>query len=182
MHSDSGYANSFNEWIGKYSNQQFDYFARHQSGPTVAYDFNSQGWRGPEPESDPDICVFGSSFSFGVGVEYHQCWHQLLGDYRVNCYAPAGFLVTNNDIINHYHTFNFNKQVLSIIQLREFRYNVGEVIIPPNARCFVVDEIEHPAFLNLPWSSFVDKAHDGVHPGPKTHQSWAKILKKMFNL
>lgn len=179
--SDDGYVNSLNEWIGKYANCHFDYFARHQSGPAINYDFNSRGYRGPEHWANPDISVFGSSFSFGVGVAHHQCWHQLLGDYRVNCYSAAGILVTNNDIIEQSKHCDAPAKI-TILQLREFRYNVGDIVLPSDAKCFVVDEFEHPNILNLPWSSFVDKATDGLHPGPATHKLWAKIIKKMFDL
>ena len=68
----------------------------------ITYKFNSLGYRGNEHCSDPEISVFGSSFSFGVGIEFDHCWHQQLGNYRVNCYSPAGFLVTNNAIIDQY--------------------------------------------------------------------------------
>lgn len=178
---ESGYAESMQQWSGKYAHCHFDYFARHKHGTAICYDFNSRGYRGPEHWTNPDISVFGSSFSFGVGIEYHQCWHQLLGAYRVNCYAAAGFLITNNDIIQHYHDRNINLGMV-ILQLREFRYNTQDLTIPDAVNCFVIDELVHSHILTLPWSSFVDKAADEVHPGPLTHQSWAKTIKNAFNL
>ena len=94
----------YQQWIGKYTNKKFKYFAKHQSGLPIEYNFNSTGYRGPDHSATPDISVFGSSFSFGVGIEFNQCWHQLLGKYQINCYAPAGILMTNNDIIKHYQS------------------------------------------------------------------------------
>ena len=91
---DSGFVATYQAWIGKYANCSFKYFARHKEGRPINYQFNSLGYRGPEHYNDPDISVFGSSFSFGVGVEFTECWHQQLGNYRINLYAPAGFLVT----------------------------------------------------------------------------------------
>ena len=177
----SGAQPSYQAWLGKYANCTFDYFARHTDGVPIQYKFNSLGYRGYEHHAEPDISVFGSSFSFGVGVEFDQCWHQQLGNYRVNCYSPAGFLVTNNDIINHYKQTNISTGIV-ILQLREFRYNVADINIPKNVLCFVVDEHLYPGLLNLSWSSFVDKAHDQTHPGPETHKLWAQTIKKTFNL
>lgn len=180
MH-DSGYSSAYRAWIGKYANRRFDYFARHDSGQCKEYYFNTAGYRGPEHHDKPDITVFGSSFSFGVGIEFHECWHQLLGDYRVNCMATAGFLATNDDIIEHYQSHG-HKSGRAIIQLREFRYNRGEIEIPEAAMVFAIDENTVPNLLTLTWRSFVDRAEDGVHPGPRTHKLWAQIIKNKFNL
>lgn len=178
---DSGYSSSYQEWIGKYANSRFDYFARHDSGKSTEYSFNTAGYRGSEHHDQPDITVFGSSFSFGVGIEFHQCWHQLLGDYRVNCMATAGFMAVNDDIINHYQSQSsqFGK---TIIQLREYRYNRGKIEIPNDVMIFAIDENVVPNMLTLTWGSFVDRAEDGVHPGINTHKLWAQIIKHKFNL
>jgi len=177
----TGYVTSYNNWLGKYANCSFDYFAKHKKGRPVNYKFNSLGYRGPEHYTTPDISVFGSSFSFGVGIEFDECWHQQLGNYRVNCYASAGFLATNNDIIAHYHQTNITSGMV-ILQLREFRYNTGKIEIPKNILTVVVDEEMHPTLVNLPWASFIDKAEDSTHPGPLTHQLWAQEIKKTYNL
>ena len=73
---DNGYAKCWSEWVGKYANCHFDYFARHQSGPMIDYDFNSLGYRGAEHWTDPDINIFGSSF--GVGVTHEECWQDVV--------------------------------------------------------------------------------------------------------
>lgn len=177
----NGYAPSYQEWLGKYANCSFDHFARHKEGRPIEYKFNSLGYRGHEHYSDPDISVFGSSFSFGVGVEFNECWHQLLGDYRVNCYAPAGIGVTNNNIIDHYHRANISSGII-ILQFREFSYNTAPIIIPDNVNCFVIDENYHDTLFGFDYASFVDKAEDNTHPGPETHKQWAMQIKKKFNL
>jgi hypothetical protein len=177
----NGYTPDYWQWLGKYKNSHFNYFARHNQGRAIDYNFNSLGYRGHEHHSCPDISVFGSSFSFGVGVEFEKCWHQLLGNYKVNCYAPAGILVTNNNIIDHYHKTNIETGIV-ILQFREFRYNTSEIDIPRNVLTFVVDEEAHPNLFNLSWSSFIDKAEDHTHPGPLTHQSWAHQIKQKYNL
>jgi len=178
---ESGFVDSYWKWLGRYANQSFNYFARHQQGRPIQYKFNSLGYRGPEHHAEPDISVFGSSFSFGVGIEYYQCWHQLLGNYRVNCWATAGFAATNNDIIEHYlRTPIFTGKV--ILQLREFSYNTAPISIPQNVLCFVVDRYKHNDLFSFSWDGFVDKAEDQVHPGPKTHKTWAYIIKNKFNL
>lgn len=180
LNYDSGFVETYWDWIGKYSNCCFDYFAKHQSGRPIKYKFNSQGYRGPEHVVNPDISVFGSSFSFGVGIEFDQCWHQQLGDYTVNCYAPAGFLVTNNDIIDHYNSTKPSGVV--ILQLREFKYNIKDIQVPENTFCFVIDETLPTGFKGFRYDSFLDKAEDQIHPGSKTHQTWAKIIKRILNL
>lgn len=177
---ESGFVESYQDWPGKYANCWFNYFARHKDGKPITYKFNSQGYRGPEHVSSPDISVFGSSFSFGVGIDFDQCWHQQLGNYKINCYAPAGFLVTNNDIVDHYN--QIQPQGTVILQLREFKYNTQELHIPQSVCCFVIDETVPPGFNGFSYNSFVDKAEDQTHPGPKTHQTWAKIIKRMLNL
>jgi hypothetical protein len=177
----NGWAVDYYSWIGKYSNCHYDYFARHQRGKAIDYSFNTLGYRGPEHHVNPDISVFGSSFSFGVGIEFEDCWHQQLGNYRVNCYAPAGILVTNNDIIEHYKRANVSTGI-TILQLREFRYNVNDIAIPQDVLCFVVDEHAHPNLFSLTWGSFIDKAEDETHPGQLTHQVWSQEIKKTFNL
>lgn len=178
---ESGSVKSYLEWPGKYANKSFKYFARHKEGNPKQYKFNSLGYRGPEHHDSPDISVFGSSFSFGVGIDFEQCWHQQLGDYKVNCYAPAGFAVTNNDIIEHYlRTPIASGRV--ILQLREFNYNTGPIEIPPEVLCFVIDSHRHEDLFGFSWSSFVDKAEDLTHPGPKTHKTWAYLIKNKFNL
>jgi hypothetical protein len=178
---DSGLVRSYWEWIGKYAGKSFDYFARHKQGRPINYKFNRLGYRGPEHHVAPDITVFGSSFSFGVGIEFDQCWHQQLGNYLVNCYAPAGFAVTNNNIIDHYHQANIQTGVV-ILQLREFSYNTAPIIIPNNVKCFVIDSYPHDNLFGFVWESFIDKAEDNTHPGPLTHALWATKIKKMFNL
>lgn len=178
---DSGWASTYWDWLGKFSNRRYTHFARHTKGKSIEYSFNSAGYRGSEHHACPDITVFGSSFSFGVGVEFNQCWHQQLGNYRVNCYAPAGILVTNNHIIEHYNRSQITSGIV-ILQFREFRYNTSEICIPPGVLCFVVDEHIHTDLFNLPWDSFVDKAEDSTHPGPLTHKLWAQEIKKTFNL
>lgn len=178
---ESGFVSSYWDWPGKYANKNFEYFAKHQEGRPIHYQFNSLGYRGPEHYAEPDISVFGSSFSFGVGVDFDQCWHQQLGNYRVNCYAPAGFAVTNNNIIEHFHRTNISTGK-AILQLREFKYNTGSLIIPQGVVCFVVDEHRHNDLFGFSWASFVDKAEDHTHPGEKTHKIWAHQIKKKFNL
>ena len=178
---ESGFVDNYWQWIGKHTNKSFAYFARHQQGNPKLYEFNSLGYRGPEHHASPDISVFGSSFSFGVGIDFDQCWHQQLGDYKVNCYAPAGFAVTNNDIIEHYlRTHIVNGKV--ILQLREFSYNTGPFSIPQGVYCFVIDSYKHDDLFCFRWSSFIDKAEDNTHPGPITHKTWAHLIKKKFNL
>jgi hypothetical protein len=181
MKYDSGYADCVENWVGKFSNRQFEYFARHNSGRVIDYKFNSLGYRGPEHHKHPDISIFGSSFSFGIGIEHSQCWHQLLGNYRVNSYAIAGFLITNNDIVDHHRTTSINTGI-TIIQLREFKYNKSNFVLPDTEFCFLIDEFKHAIIPTFKWSSIIDKAEDGVHPGPNTHLVWSKIIKKMCNL
>ena len=178
---DSGFAPTYWQWIGTYANQSYNYFARHQKGKPVSYQFNSLGYRGSEHYSCPDLSVFGSSFSFGVGIDFSQCWHQLLGNYAVNCYAPAGFAVTNNDIIEHYRRSNVSTGRI-ILQLREFSYNTGHIDIPQGVDCFVIDSDQHNDLFGFDWASFVDRAEDNTHPGPNTHKLWAYEIKKKFNL
>ena len=177
----TGYAKSYQAWLGKYANCSFEYFAKHKEGKPVAYKFNSLGYRDNEHYSYPDISVFGSSFSFGVGIEFAKCWHQQLGDYRINCYAPAGFLVTNNDIIDHYCKANILSGIV-ILQFREFKYNTALLYIPNNVKCFVIDETNHSELFGFDYDSFVDKAEDNTHPGPETHKQWAIKIKKKFDL
>lgn len=176
-----GTAPSYQAWLGKYANCSYDYFARHSGGQPIEYKFNSGGYRGPEHHKSPDISVFGSSFSFGVGIKFDQCWHQLLGNYKINCYAPAGILVTNNHIIDHYHQAQITSGIV-ILQFREFKYNTSDITIPAGPRCFVVDQYSHPNLFGFDYQSFVDKAEDHTHPGPDTHKIWATTIKKTFNL
>ena len=177
----TGYVSSWQDWIGKYANCSFDYFARHNSGRPISYKFNSLGYRGGEHYSNPEISVFGSSFSFGVGIEFNNCWHQQLGDYRVNCYSPAGFLVTNNNVIDHYQCADITSGIV-ILQFREFKYNTLPIIIPDNVKCFVIDEVSHDDLFGFNYDNFIDKAEDNTHPGPETHKQWAMQIKKKFNL
>lgn len=178
----NGYVENYWDWIGKYSNSYFDHFARHNSGRSIDYRFNCLGYRGPDHYKDPDISIFGSSFSFGVGIEFADCWHQKLGNYKVNCYAPAGFLVTNDDILDHYKKTKIESGIV-IIQLREFKYNKSDLAIPNGGvSLFAIDEIKHPNFLTFTYKSFIDKAEDNTHPGVKTHSIWAKKIKQQFNL
>ena len=171
----------YQQWIGKYTNKKFNYFAKHQSGRPIEYNFNNTGYRGPDHSDTPDISVFGSSFSFGVGIEFNQCWHQLLGKYQINCYAPAGILMTNNDIIKHYHSTPIVSGIV-ILQFREAKYNCKPVYTPTNVLAFAIDNqkrIDIPCFT---YHSFKDRAEDQIHPGPDTHKLWAQLLKKTFNL
>lgn len=178
---DTGHASSYYDWVGKYANCSFDYFAKHQDGHPISYQFNSLGFRGYEHYPNPDISIFGSSFSFGVGIEFNQCWHQQLGDYQINCYAPAGFLVTNNSIIDYYNQTKILSGIV-ILQFREFKYNTSQIVIPDNVKCFVIDENYHDELFGFTYESFVDKAQDKKHPGPKTHKQWAIKIKNQFKL
>jgi|688.fasta_scaffold213415_2 hypothetical protein len=175
----SGFVHSYKQWIGKFSNQEYDYFARHASGNKIKYKFNSIGYRGPEHHLVPDISIFGSSFSFGVGLEFDRCWHQQLGEYKINCYAPAGFLMTNDDIIDHYKEINPPGQI--ILQLRESKYNRATLTLP-DTKVFIIDEYSHPFIFSLTYNTMVDKAEDQIHPGIQTHKLWAFAIKKKFNL
>lgn len=181
MNYNSGYADGINDWIGKFSNQSFSYFARHKSGLPIDYTFNSLGYRGPEHHRYPDISIFGSSFSFGVGLEHSRCWHQMLGNYRVNSYATAGFLVSNNDIVDHYKKVSVDSGI-TIVQLREFKHNKENFLLTDHGFYFVIDEVKHSHIPTFTWSSWADRAEDNVHPGTNTHIIWSTIIKKMFNL
>lgn len=177
----SGFEPSYWAWLGKYKNQQYDYFARHKFGRPIDYSFNSQGYRGYEHHPEPDISVFGSSFSFGVGIDWESCWHQNLGNYKVNCYAPAGIPVTNNDIIEHSQQQDIKSGIV-ILQLREFSYNTAPINLPNGVHVFIIDSYRHQDIFGFDWASFVDKAEDHTHPGKQTHWQWAQQIKKQFNL
>ena len=168
-------------WREKNKNKNYSYFGWHTSGEPVNYNFNHMGYRGKFYEN-PDISVFGSSFSFGIGIDYCDCWHQNLGDYKVNCYAVAGWLINNNQIIENYKKhLQQGYPGKTIIQLREFEYNTGALDLP---KCDIVciDKQNNNVGIHLGYSSFIDFALDNKHPGAKTHKRWAKILKKIWNL
>lgn len=175
----SGCVSEYREWIGKYANQTCSYFAKHTHGASRHYQFNSLGFRGPEFYIDPDIIVVGSSFSFGVGIEFEQCWHQLLGNLRVNCYATAGFIMTNNDILDLAASITDNSARM-ILQLRESCYNRAKLDLPLSTDCFAIDQQPIPNMFTLGYDTVIDHAEDGIHPGPLTHQSWAKTLRHKF--
>lgn len=170
-------------WIGHYSNQHLYYFGRHFNGKPISYKFNSLGFRGPE-FVDADITIVGSSFTFGVGLAWEDTWHQQLAymtNKTVNVYSIAGYGISNNELIELYARFKSNKQ--AIIQLREETYSTADYTIPSDTFVFRIEEsqkdVQCPTFT---WSGFVDHAEDGVHPGPKTHVKWAKLIAKIWNL
>lgn len=174
----TGHVKDYREWPGRYANQTFTHFAKHHQGRPITYDFNSQGFRGPEFHDKPDLTVIGSSFSFGVGIQFCQCWHQLLGNLRVNCYATAGFPVNNHDLLDLALTVAPTTGRL-VIQFRESEY--GTVPTPlPQADCFTIDHDSWSDLFTLEYDSIQDRAEDGIHPGPLTHQSWARTLKDKF--
>lgn len=172
----------YQAWLGRFANQSMCYFGHHDKGRPIQYRFNSQGYRGPEHHPTPDLAIFGSSFSFGVGIEWHQCWHQQLGDYRVNCYAVAGFLAVNHDIIRHCLATNHNAGRV-ILQLRESRYDRSHIPIPQDIFCFAVDEHEQQGMLTFTWAEWKDDlAEDGKHPGANTHKQWANKIRTVLDL
>lgn len=176
----SGHADSYQQWVGKYANLECDYFARHSTGNPIRYTFNNEGFRGPKFHKEPDISIFGSSFSFGVGIEWDQCWHQQLRDYKVNCYAPAGFAVRNSDILEYYNIIQ--PAGITILQFREIQYDIKSWEPPGSTFNFIIEKHHHPTLRTLTYDTFIDKANDGVHPGKKTHQQWAKWIIQQFNL
>lgn len=170
-----------NAWTEQNKNKTYSYFGHHVNGIPIEYAFNQLGYRG-KFYNNPDISVFGSSFSFGVGIDYKNCWHQQLGDYKVNCYAIAGWLINNNQILEHYrmlqHQHNLGKV---IIQLREFKYNI-KLLDLPDCNIFCIDEQKNNKIPTFVYSSFLDYALDNIHPGPVTHKKWAETLKNRWNL
>jgi hypothetical protein len=174
---------SLDTWIGHFSNQTHNYFGRHTEGRPVVYNFNSKGFRGPE-FIDADITVFGSSFSFGVGLEWTDTWHQQLArmtNKTVNVYSIAGYGIENQELIELYTRYTPTNQV--ILQLREEAYSTKKYTIPENILVFKIEEdkkdTQCPTFT---WASFADHAEDKIHPGVITHSNWAKILIKIWNL
>lgn len=175
--------NTLDTWIGHYSNQRHVYFARHHSGKHIDYSFNSSGFRGPE-FTNADITIFGSSFTFGVGLPWEDTWHQQLAymtNKTVNVYSIAGYGISNNELIELYNRFKTNSRV--ILQLREDAYSSGAYTIPSDIMAFKIEEnTKDSRCLTFTWKGFVDRAEDQTHPGPKTHYMWAKVLKKIWNL
>lgn len=173
---------TWDEWIGLNANSTVNYFARHVNGTPVEYKFNSLGFRGPEFYADPDITVFGSSFTFGVGLDWDKTWHQLLGDYRINCYAAAGWAVSNDQLVDLFNRFT-PATGISIIQFREEKYTRHTYKIPKGPLCFKIEDAgKDPRMPTFSYTSICDQAADMCHPGPKTHKVWATLLKKMWNL
>jgi hypothetical protein len=168
-------------WATQFINHRCHYFARHSQGEAVEYNFNSRGFRGPEFYNDPDISVIGSSFSFGVGLDWSQCWHQNLGNYRVNCYSAAGVLVTNNDILEYY--YQTQPKGIVILQFREQQYDRAPWAVPTNTKNFIIEPSgKHDTIPTFTYGSFLDRSWDAVHPGQKTHRLWSKWIKTLFNL
>ena len=176
----SGHASSYQNWPELHRNLRCQYFARHHDGESCDYQFNSQGFRGPEFHRNPDIVIIGSSFSFGVGLKWEECWHQNLGNYRINCYAFAGFAMTNNDILDFYH--GLSPQTKTILQFREYSYDTDVWEPPKDTWNFIVDQHPRNDILCFDWQSWLDRARDRTHPGPLTHKSWTNTIKKTWNL
>mgnify|MGYP001026422634 CR=1 FL=1 len=168
-------------WTEQNKNKNYNYFGRHTSGDPIDYSFNYLGYRG-KFYTDPDISIFGSSFSFGIGLNYNDCWHQNLGEYKVNCYAVAGWLINNNQILENYQKIKNQQNIgTAIIQLREFKYNTKELDLP-NCNIFCIDQQKNNNVMTFRYSSFLDLALDNLHPGTRTHKQWAMILKNLWKL
>lgn len=174
------------DWCQEHRGKQYQYFGKHTDGRPVSYSFNELGFRGPKFHTDPDVVVYGSSFSFGIGLEWEQSWHQQIArikNIKVNCYAGAGFAVTNNDIVDLFQAYPPQNTSKVILQLREEEYTTAPYNLPPGIMAFKVDkEVKDKVVPTFLWRSFVDKAADGIHPGPRTHLNWAIILSKLWNL
>jgi len=80
-------------------------FADHKGNPIknkITYKINSNSFRGDHWDKKPGIVCFGCSYTFGIGVDQHQSWPEVLGQKLKQPVYNLGIPAFGLDAIMHY--------------------------------------------------------------------------------
>jgi hypothetical protein len=185
-----------------YANTLQTIYGFDKSG-SIQYHFNSQGFRGDDYTSRPDIVFLGGSISFGVGVNYNETYSYILSlkknlkfwnlSYAQEYYDNELIYKTIQELHTHQITdIPIIVQWVSDLRNKSATKNLQELIDLTNSLYnkhihLLIDgredrnKITSSQFdlINPIW---LDSVADNTHPGPKTHRGLADFLiKKLYD-
>lgn len=148
----------------------------------ITYQFNDQGFRSlTNYDYSPNHAFFGSSALFGIGVDVGKT----LSSYFDNShnYGLAGNYINQESIINlenflklydcpNIVFFWVERDSENIIDLSDYVKSLCPNILQ------ISQGPKYPGLINL--INQVDNDVSNTHPGPRTHQIWAKTIKNLF--
>jgi hypothetical protein len=151
----------------------------------IEYKINDQGFRSCcNYDTIPDYAFFGNSIVFGIGVEQTQT---LVSQFEnSHNYGLSGNYMNHHSVTN-LQQFVASKLYNSPTKIVFFWVDRAEPIDD------MIDQINQSITGVLHISSgkskrgainlmaHIDRDVSGTHPGPKTHQMWAKTIKLLLN-
>lgn len=160
-------------------------WGKDQTG-TVQYQFNAQGFRGNQNyDWIPDHAFFGNSSVFGIGVPNDKT---LVSHFSgAHNYGLAGVYMNWHSVenlkrfVSSPFCADHTKIVFAWIERPE-QESITELIAQANLVRSNILHIsmgeKYPGAVNLMPS--IDFDVSGTHPGPKSHQIWAKTIELLL--
>ena len=146
----------------------------------IEYQFNQQGFRScVDYTSSPDYAFFGNSIVFGVGVEIS---NTLVSQFeRSQNYGLSGIYMNHHSVTNLQHFVNsslYNGNTKIVFFWIDREEPIEDMIqqvnnLVPNVLHISSGKKYRGAINLLPNQ---DQDVSGTHPGPRTHQQWAKTI------
>lgn len=172
-----------NHRLFKHRGQTLHTWGKDTTG-LITYTLNSQGFRSRcEYDWSPEYAFFGSSSVFGIGVDDKN----ILVSYFNNSqnYGLSGIYSNQESVINLKNFLNSGLYTNTYIvffwtdRINEDIVELAEQvqILVPNA-LQISQGKQYPGLINL--MPDIDQDVSGTHPGPKTHQLWAKTIKELY--
>jgi hypothetical protein len=158
-------------------------FGKDQSN-SISYNFNAQGFRGPNFDYQPNHAFFGCSLVFGIGVAQQDTFVYLFE--KSQNYGLAG-AYSNDDIrlvLEKFLCSDLYKPTVKIAVvwrdppdqvLKEFYNQIQDLKI---LHFFCNQPLDGPLCFAMPKN--LDYDISGTHPGPITHRYLCKILQNLF--
>jgi hypothetical protein len=151
----------------------------------IEYRFNSQGYRHAQTYNWPaEWAFFGNSIVFGVGVSESDILTSYF-DHSQN-YGLSGHYMNHHSVTNLKHFVEsecFRPQThIVFFWIDRDSEDINQLIQQVNSlapKCLNISSgQQRPGTINL----MPDKDSDvsGTHPGPRTHEMWAKTIKLLY--
>jgi len=151
----------------------------------IEYRINDHGFRSPHNYNTvPDYAFFGNSIVFGIGIDQPQT--------LVSYFENSQNYGLSGEYMNHHSVTNLQRFVASelysaltkivffwIDRAEEIEHMIDTVDkIAPGVLHISSGQKRQGAINLMPQ---IDQDVSGTHPGPKTHQMWAKTIKLLLN-
>lgn len=160
-------------------------WGKDQTGQ-ISYQFNNQGFRAEQDyDWSPDIAFFGNSIVFGIGMPKEKILTSFFSNSQN--YGLAGAYLNSHSVENlkRFVDQGFAQPATKIVFFwvdRPGIENIADLVNQVNDLHKNILHIssgeKHAGCINLVPS--IDFDISATHPGPKTHQVWAKTIELLL--